>query len=303
MHLEFPYLLGLILLFIGCAYFCKQRQESLIFPHMALFSSATMASSSLLRILKWLGIVSLIIALSSPYSEKEIELDPRKGYDIVLLLDASGSMRFQDFDAKNRQLSRFEVVQNIVDVFIQKRPNDNLGMIVFGAYAFVASPITYDKHILSKLLKQLHIGVAGQDTAIFDAIAQSVTLMQENEAKSKIAILLTDGRNTAGQIPYDAAISLAQREGMKVYTIGIGRPGEFDERTLAMIAQETGGEFFPAYSAQQLEGVYDEINRLEKSELKGEQFLQKSYYYIYFLFVSFMSLLLYLVIRSKKGWS
>jgi Ca-activated chloride channel family protein len=70
-----------------------------------------------------------------------------------------------------------------------------------------------------------------------------------------------------------------------------------------MIAQETGGEFFPAYSAQQLEGVYDEINRLEKSELKGEQFLQKSYYYIYFLFVSFMSLLLYLVIRSKKGWS
>ena len=72
MHLEFPYLLGLILLFIGCAYFCKQRQESLIFPHMALFSSAAMASSTLLRVLKWLGIVPLIIALSSPYSEKEI---------------------------------------------------------------------------------------------------------------------------------------------------------------------------------------------------------------------------------------
>lgn len=303
MPLEFPYLLALIPLFIACAYYCKQRQESLIFPHMALFSSASMASSSLLKILKWLGIVSLVIALSSPYSEREVELDPREGYDIVLILDASGSMRFQDFDAANRQLNRFEVVQNIVDVFIQKRPNDNLGMIVFGAYAFVASPITYDKHILSKLLKQLHIGVAGKETAIFDAIAQSVTLMQENKAKSKIAILLTDGKNTAGQIPYDAAIALAQREGMKVYTIGIGRPGEFDERTLSKIAEETGGEFFPAYSAEQLERVYDEINTLEKSELKGEKYLHKSYYYIYFLFVSFMSLLLYLVIRSKKGWS
>ncbi len=303
MHLEFPYLLLLVLPFIACAYFCKPRQESLVFPHMGLFGSASMASSYLLKALKWLGIVTLIIALASPYAEREIDLEPREGYDIVLLLDASGSMRFQGFDANNPQRNRFEVVQDIVDVFIQKRPNDNLGMIVFGAYAFVASPITYDKHILSKLLKQLYIGVAGKETAIFDAIAQSVTLMQENKAKSKIAILLTDGRNTAGQMPYDAAISLAQREGMKIYTIGIGEPGEFEEGTLARIAKETGGKFFAAYSAQQLEGIYDEINSLEKSELTGEKFLDKSYYYIYFLFVSFMSLLFYLVIRSKKGWA
>jgi len=302
MQLEFPYLLLLILLFIACAYVCKQRQESLIFPHMALFGSASMASSYLLRLLKWVGIVSLIIALSSPYKQREIDLEPREGYDIVLLLDASQSMQAQGFDENNRERNRFEVVQTIVDSFIHERPNDNLGMIVFGAYAFVASPITYDKHILSKLLQHLYIGVAGKQTAIFDAIAQSVTLMQENKAKSKIAILLTDGQNTAGKMPYDAAISLAQREGMKIYTIGIGRPGEFSEGTLAKIAQDTGGEFFAAYSAQQLEHIYKEINSLEKSELKGEKFLDKRYYYVYFLFVSFMTLLLYLVIRSKKGW-
>jgi len=303
MQIEFPYLLLVIVLFIACAYYCKQRQESLMFPHMGLFGSASMTSSYLLQALKWLGIVCLVIALSSPYEEREIALDPREGYDIVLILDASGSMRFQGFDENNRELNRFEVVQNIVDTFIQKRSNDNLGMIVFGAYAFVASPITYDKNILSKLLKQLYIGVAGKETAIFDAIAQSVTLMQENKAKSKIAILLTDGKNTAGQIPYDAAISLAQKEGLKIYTIGIGRPGEFSEGTLSRIAQDTGGEFFAAYSAEQLEGIYDKINSLEKSELIGEKFLHKSYYYVYFLFVSFMSLLLYLVIRSKKGWA
>jgi len=212
-------------------------------------------------------------------------------------------MRARGFDENNRELNRFSVVQNIVKSFINKRVNDNLGMIVFGEYAFVASPITYDKKILSKLLDQLYIGVAGKKTAIFDAVAQSVTLMHENEAKSKIAILLTDGQNTAGQIPYEAAISLAKKEGMKVYTIGIGRPGEFDERMLSRIAQDTGAQFFPAYSAEQLEGIYEEINTLETSELVGEKFLNKSYYYVYFLFVSFMSLLLYLVLRSKKGWA
>lgn len=303
MHLEFPYLLALLLLFIGCAYFCKQRQESLLFPHMGLFGSASMASSALLKFLKWLGIVALVIAVASPYSEREIDLEPREGYDIVLLLDASQSMGEMGFDEKRRELNRFEVVQNIVNDFIKERSNDNLGMIVFGSYSFVASPITYDKHILSKLLKQLYIGVAGEKTAIYDAIAQSVTLMQENKAKSKIAILLTDGRNTTGNVPYDAALGLAQREGMKIYTIGIGRPGEFAEESLAKIAKETGGEHYAAYSAEQLKNIYKEINRLEKSELKGEQYLHKSYFYTYFLFVSLMSLLLYLVIRSRKGWA
>ncbi len=302
MYLEFPYLVALLFLFILCAYYCKQRQESLLFPHMQMLGSSSAASSYLLLFLKWLGITTLIIALASPYSEREIALDPREGYDIVLLLDASQSMRMQGFDEDNPGRNRFSVVQDIVDDFIQKRTNDNLGMIVFGSYAFVASPITYDRHILSKLLRQLYIGVAGEKTAIYDAIAQSLTLMQENESKSKIAILLTDGRNTAGNMPYDTAIELAQREEVKIYTIGIGRPGEFSEGTLSHIAKETGGEYFSAYSARQLEGIYEEINRLEKSELKGEKYLHKTHYYIYFLFVSLMSLLLYLVIRSKKGW-
>lgn len=303
MHLEFPYLLGLLLLFVACAYFCKQRQESLLFPHMKLFGSAILSSSVALRFLKWLGIVTLVIALSSPYSEREIDLEPREGYDIVLLLDASQSMNAMGFDAQNRERNRFEVVQEIVNDFIQQRSGDNLGMIVFGSYSFVASPITYDKHILSKLLSQLHIGVAGRNTAIYDAIAQSVTLMQENEAKSKIAILLTDGHNTAGSIPYNAAVALAQREGMKIYSIGIGLPGEFSEETLSSIAKETGGKYYAAYSAEQLQGIYAEINRLEKSELKAQSYLHKDYYYTYFLFVSLMSLLVYLLIRSKKGWA
>jgi len=303
MLLEFPFLLVLILVFILCSVVCKYRQESLLFPHMKMFSSTIVGSSLLLKLLKWVGIISIVISIASPYTEKEIELDPKEGYDIVLMLDASDSMRRRGFDDTNRNLNRFEVIQNIVNKFVLERSNDNLGMIVFGSYAFVASPITYDKKILAKLLKQLHIGVAGPNTAMFDAIAQSVTLMHENEAKSKIAILLTDGRNTAGNIPYQAAMELAKREGLKIYTIGIGRSGEFDEVTLSKIAQETGAKAFSAYSAEQLEDIYKEINSLEKSELKSQKYLHKTYFYIYFLFVGLMSLMLYLVLRSKKGWA
>lgn len=303
MLLEFPFVLALIFVFIACAYWCKLRQESLLFPHMQMFGSSTMGSSLFVNFLKWLGVISLVIALASPYSEEEIELDPREGYDIVLLLDASQSMRARGFDENSRELNRFDVVKNIVDDFIKERSNDNLGMIVFGSYAFVASPITYDKHILSKLLDQLYIKVAGPKTAIYDAIAQTVTLLHENEAKSKIAILLTDGQNTAGTIPYETAISLAQREGLKIYTIGIGRPGEFDERVLSKIAQETGGEAFSAYSSSQLKEIYEEINNLEKSEIKAQKYLHKTHFYIYFLFISLMSLIFYLVLRAKRGWS
>jgi len=303
MLLEYPFALAIILVFIICSKWCKLRQESLMFPHMSMFGSTTLGSSMLLTFLKWLGIVALVISIASPYKEAEIQLEPKEGYDIVLMLDSSNSMKRRGFDNNQRELNRFEVIQNIVNDFIKQRPNDNLGMIVFGTYAFVASPITYDKKILSKLLKQLHIGVAGPNTAIFDAIAQSVTLIHENEAKSKIAILLTDGRNTAGNIPYDAAISLAKREGMKIYTIGIGRLGEFDEPLLNKIATDTGAASFSAYSADQLEEIYKEINKIEKSELKSEKYMHKSYYYTYFLFVSLMSLMFYLVLRSKKGWS
>lgn len=303
MHLEYPLVLALIPVFILCSFFCKMRQETLLFAHIGFFGSATKGSSTLLAFLKWLGIVSAVIALASVYSEKEIELDPREGYDIVLLLDASQSMLERGFDTKHVEYNRFKVTKNIVDDFIKERKNDNLGMIVFGSYAFVASPITYDKHILSKLLRQLHIGVAGPNTAIFDAIAQAVTLMHENKAKSKIAILLTDGRNTAGSIPFEAAISLAKREGLKIYTIGIGRAGEFDEKTLYKIANETGAKSFYAYSADRLEDIYKEINYLEKSELKGEKYIHKNYFYIYFLFISLMSLMFYLILRSKRGWA
>ncbi len=300
MHLEYPLVLGLILLFIACARWCKQRNETLIFPHMQLVGTQVMAASWLLSLLKWAGIVAVVIALASPYEEKVIQLDPHQGYDIILMLDASQSMAAQGFDELNPRANRFEVVQHIVGDFIAKRAADNLGMIVFGEYAFVASPITYDKHILAKLLEQLYIGVAGKKTAIYDAIAQAVTLIHENEAKSKIAILLTDGQNTTGTMPYSAAISLAQREGLKIYTIGIGHRGEFSAGTLAKIAEDTGGKFFAAYSADQLAKVYMEINSLEKSELEGQTYQKKEFYYIYFLFVGLLSLMVYLVLRSKR---
>ncbi len=262
----------------------------------------SVAQSKTLFLLKWIGIVMLLLALMSPVKDEEVTLPPELGYDIALLLDASQSMQAQGFDSTNRASTRFDAVQNIVGSFIKERQNDNIGIVVFGQYSFVASPLTYDQDILSTVVDQLYIGMAGKYTALYESLAQSVNLLQGSKAKSKIAILLTDGHNTpGGKIPLDVAMDLAKKEGIKIYTIGIGRANEYNGELLNYIAQETGGEAFGANNSEQLKRIYEHIDILEKSEIEKESFEYLSYFNIYPLFAAFFSLLAYVFLRNKRG--
>ncbi len=300
---EYPKLAFIVGFFIACDYLCRMRLDAIYFPHTQQFVKKTMSQSYLLFILKWLGIVMLIMALMSPVKEEQIQLDPERGYDIALVLDVSQSMSAPGFDPTNPGANRFDVVRNIVSDFIKERNNDNLGLVVFGKYSFVASPLTYDKDILSRILDQLYIGMAGKFTALYEALAQTVNLMKHSEAKSKIAIVLTDGHNTpGGKIPLDVAVELAKKEGVKLYPIGIGGPTEYNAQVLNFMAQETGGEAFGAQNASQLKEVYERIDALEKSEIERESYNYLKYYYMYPLFVGFMALLAYIYLRNKKGW-
>ena len=303
LYFEFPKIVFVIGFFIACENLCKMRLSSIYFPHTTQFTKKTMAQSKLLFILKWLGIVMMILALMSPVKDEEVMLDPQEGYDIALVLDVSQSMSAQGFDPNNPRANRFDVVKSIVGNFIKERNNDNLGLVVFGEYSFVASPLTYDQEILSRVLKQLYIGMAGKFTALYEAIAQSVNLLKGSTAKSKIAILLTDGHNTpGGKIPLDIAIELAKKEGVKIYPIGIGARGEYNAEVLNTIAKETGGVAFGAHSAEQLKEVYLKIDELEKSEIERESYNYLHYYYLYPLFLGFLSLLAFVYLRNKKGW-
>lgn len=303
LYFEFPKLIFVIFFFIACASLCKMKLPSLYFPHTAQFIKNSVSASKLLFVLKWLGIIMLILALMSPVKDEPYELEPKDGYEIALILDASQSMKAQGFDVKNPQLTRFDVVKDIVGNFIKDRSNDNIGLVVFGAYSFIASPLTYDENILNKILSQLYIGMAGKYTALYTSLAQGVNLLKMSKSKSKVAILLTDGFSTPeiDRIPFDVALDLAAKEKIKVYPIGIGMPHEYNIQVLKKIAEKTGGKAFGAASATELQEVYKEIDALEKSEIKAETFSHLKYYYVYPLFVSLLSLMLYVYLRNKRG--
>ena len=299
---EYPKIAFVIGFFIACDYLCRLRLSSIYFPHTQQFVKKAMTQSKVLFLLKWLGIVMLIMALMSPVKEEEIALDPEQGYDIALVLDASASMLSRNFDPAHPNATRFDAVKQIVSSFIKERKNDNLGLVVFGQYSFVASPLTYDKNILTRVLDQLYIGMAGKFTALYEALAQTVNLIKDSKAKNKIAILLTDGDNTSnGKISLEVAVKLAKKEGVRVYPIGIGGPNEYDSQTLNYIAKETGGQAFGAFNAMQLKKIYETIDSLEKSEIERESFNYLKYYYMYPLLIGFMSLLGYVYLRNKKG--
>ncbi|QFR49084.1 VWA domain-containing protein [Sulfurimonas lithotrophica] len=303
-YFEFPKLIFVIFFFIACASLCKMKLPSLYFPHTASFMKNTASKSKLLFFLKWTAISMMIVALMSPVKDEPYELEPKDGYEMTLVLDASQSMQARGFDITSPTSTRFDVVKEIVSDFIDKRKNDNIGLVVFGAYSFIASPLTYDENILKGIVKELYIGMAGKYTALYESLAQGVNLLKMSDSKSKVIILLTDGFNTPdNRFPLDVALDMVKKEKIKVYPIGIGGQNEYNKQVLIKIAKESGGVAFGAANANELQDVYKRIDELEKSEIKNETFSYLEYYYIYPLFIGFLALMFYVYLRNKIGAS
>lgn len=228
----------------------------------------------------------------------------RYGKDIVLAIDASGSMNSSGFDytdkkEESQSLSRFEITKKIASEFITSRYSDNLGVVMYGDFAFIASPITYEKEIVNEMLFYLTQGMAGQNTAIGEAISISVRAFKYSKAKSKVIILLTDGEHNSGSISPKDAVLLAKEKNIKIYTIGIGNKGESDEALLKEIALSTGGHFYLAKNAEELQKVYADIDKNESSKIKSREFILKEYFYEIFLLLA-SALLLFLLFREIK---
>ena len=300
---EYPLLILLLIPTIYCLYKCKENLKPKIFVHLHLLS----LKKSFLKlewIIKILIIVSLVTAITSPILIDKINPLNRHGKDIVLSIDASGSMNSSGYDNEDevsdgQRLTRFEITKLIAKEFILERVSDNLGVVLYGDFAFIASPITYEKTIVSEMLSLLNQGMAGQNTAIGEAIAMSIRAFKHSSAKSKIIILLTDGEHNSGSVSPKEATALAKERGIKIYTIAMGNKGEADEALLKKISQETEGEFFFASNAKELKKVYDKIDELESSKIKSREYLQKDYYYQFLLLFGAV-LLLYLLFREIR---
>jgi len=250
--------------------------------------------------LLWLALLSwllLVTAAARPvWYGKPIEL-PVSGRDLMLAVDLSGSMETRDFVIKGQQVTRLQATQIVAGDFIKRRVGDRIGLILFGRQAYVQSPLTFDRKTVQTLLQEAVIGLAGQETAIGDAIGLAVKRLKDNPDDSKVLILLTDGANTAGEVEPVKAAELAAQEGLKIYTIGIGADemlvnslfgmrrvnpsSDLDEQALKTIAETTGGKYFRARDTAALDKIYQLLDELEPAEREVHTFRpQQSLFYV-----------------------
>ncbi|BDY12566.1 hypothetical protein HCR_08780 [Hydrogenimonas cancrithermarum] len=297
MHFEYPWVFLFVPFFLFCERKCPLRLDLLYFPHIDRIAKVA-KNSSLMQAFKWMAWSGLIAALASPVMTKTFTPTHAMGRDMVLVIDASRSMD-EGFSIVQSQ-NKFDTLKKILENFIAKRKHDRLGLIVFGEFAYIASPVTFDHDILKAMVPHLEVGMAGERTAIYDAVAMAANLLKNSEAKTKVAVLLTDGRNTAGKIPLQAAQKLLQQYGIRLYTIGVGRSHDYDPVTLKALAESTGGKFFSAADPKMLEEVYETIDKLEPSEVEQAPVIDTTYLYSYPLFIAAMSLLAYLFLLNRS---
>ncbi len=226
-------------------------------------------------LLLWLIWVLLVAAAARPaYIGPPVPI-PMEGRDLMMAVDLSGSMSREDFNVSGIPLDRLTVVKAVADDFVSRRTGDRVGLILFSSRAYIQSPLTFDRNVVRALLKESSIGMTGQETAIGDAIALAVKTLRDRPEDQRVLILLTDGANTAGVLDPLQAAQIAQREHVKIYTIGVGAdpasgnmwmvntPADLDEKTLAEIAKMTGGQYFRARDTAGLAAIYQDIDRLE----------------------------------------
>lgn len=275
MHFElgsFWYLL--LLLFLPCFLWCKLSTTIYYFPKLEWISKqSTFISWELL--MKIFLYTLMVFALTKPFFFDAQQSSHKKGRDLILILDASGSMAQSGFNPKDRLSTKFDTNIALASDFIKERHDDNMGVVIFGTFAYTASPLTYDLDSLSYVLSMTNVGIAGESTAIGDAIMQAIRTLSFGEAKSKAIILLTDGYHNSGKTSPKEAVSKARDLGIKIYTIGLGNASAYDASLLKTIATKTKAKAYAASSAKELKDIYKEIHTLEPSNIRSENYLHQ----------------------------
>jgi len=269
-----------------------------------------------LYVLRLLALSSLIVAMARPRTvDISNKTKTTKGIDIVMAVDVSGSML-----AKDLKPNRMEALKRVASDFVEQRPNDRIGLVVYAAEAYTKTPVTSDKAVILDAINSIKYDNVLQDgTGIGMGLTTAINRLKDSKAKSKVIILLTDGVNNAGFIEPETASDIAQQYGIKVYTIGIGTNGmaefpyaiapngqflfrmmqvEIDVKLLQSIAQKTGGKYFRATGNEKLAQIYNEINKLETTEIEELRFYDYDEKYRPFVWISGLLLLAEIGLRN-----
>ena len=271
----------------------------------------TNISAFVFLLLSW---ICLVAALMRPQATGEPLPVKNNGRDILLIVDISTSMNERDFAYQQRYYDRLSAVKFVVNKFIDERPEDRIGLVLFGTQAYLQVPLTYDKQALKEVLYNAEAGMAGKSTSIGDAIGVALKNMVDGKTNDKVIILLTDGENNDGRLSLPEAIKLAKDEDVKVYTIGAGADekaffggffsvplsSSLDETGLKALAAETSGRYFRAKDVDSLVKIYKEIDSLEPSE-KEARFVRETRELYYFpAFAALILLYIFFCLNSLK---
>jgi len=251
-----------------------------------------------------LALLCLIIALARPQYIRAEQIMEKPGLDIVLVVDTSGSMKEKDYLLEGQRVSRMDVSKAVLAKFVASRPNDRIGLVVFGEEAFTQCPLTLDHQGMLPFLRQINIGLAGERaTAIGDGLAIAGQRLKDLSAPSKVIILLTDGQSNTGSDPVRIADAIASL-GIRIYSIGLGGGGEgfigmlvgghfaVDESMLRKISEGSGGGYYRAQSTRTLEKVYAEIDKLEPTTAEWKEFIQREEKFVGWVWAALLLLLL-----------
>jgi len=321
-----PYLLWLLLALPLLAWLKGRqgRRAAFLYSSVRLVQPddrpARFSAGGILASLRWLALALFVVALAQPrVTETETTVNA-SGVDIVVALDMSGSMEAMDFTLRGKDISRLEMAREVLKEFIRKRPSDRIGIVAFAALPYIAAPLTLDHDFLLQNLERLKLGVVQEynATAIGSALATSVNRLSELKSKTKIVILMTDGVNNAGKVDPLAAAEAAEALKVKVYTIGVGKRGDsyvlrqnpfgqtvrvaqrvdIDEETLEKIARRTGGKYYRASDTQRFRAIYDEIDKLEKTEINVRKYSRHTELAHWVVLAGLLVLLLELVLAE-----
>ena len=232
------------------------------------------------QIAMWLAWIALLLALAQPWRPGDTVVQPVSGRALAMVVDLSGSMERRDFTLDGETSDRLSVVKSVAGQFIEARQGDRISLILFGREAFVASPLSFDLDAIRIILDSAGIGMAGRSTAIGDALGLAIKTLRSDTSDSKAIVLLSDGTNNSGSAEPESAASFARDLGIRIHSVAMGsddseaspsgyataNSADLDEATLEAIANDSGGKFFRARSSAELNAVYEEIDKLERSE-------------------------------------
>ena len=256
-----------------------------------------------------------MIALARPQLGNDLSKKRTEGIDIMLIADTSGSMNALDFVIEGKRQNRLYVVEKAMEEFVRNRTDDRIGLVVFGTHAYAVSPLTLDHDVVLEMIDNMKVGMAGEETAIGDAIGIASNRIKDVPAKSKVIILMTDGESDAGTLDPKEAAQAAAALGIKIYTVGVGSEGDvpiktpygyqrvrlpIDEKTLKAIADSTGGKYFRATDTDTLFEIYRTIDSLEKTSSEVEIYHQYHEEFSWFVWCAVALLCLELLLRTTR---